>query len=286
MHRKPDWLRVRMPGGERYKRVLSAVSGCQLNTVCEEAHCPNIGECWDSGTATFMILGNTCSRGCRFCAVTRGNLNGIVDKTEPSRVRAAAERMELDYVVITSVTRDDLPDGGASIFAETVAALKGLKKPPRVELLTPDYWEENLETVINSKPDVFAHNIEVVERLTPSLRHRCFSYSHSLRVLAKARELDHKMLTKSSIMLGIGETDSEIESAMTDLRSADVNILVLGQYLQPTKNHAPVAEYIAPERFAVLRVRGIELGFDFVAAGPLVRTSYKAAEAFARKAIR
>jgi lipoic acid synthetase len=275
-----------MPGGERYKRVRSAVSGCQLNTVCEEAHCPNIGECWDSGTATFMILGKTCSRGCRFCAVTRGNQNGIIDSMEPSRVCAAAERMELDYVVITSVTRDDLKDGGASIFAETVRALKGLNKPPLVELLTPDYWEENLETVINSKPDVFAHNIEVVERLTPALRHRAFSYAHSLRVLAKARELDNKMHTKSSIMLGIGETDDEIESAMQDLRRADVNILVLGQYLQPTKDHAPVTEYIAPEQFDALRARGTELGFDFVAAGPLVRTSYKAAEAYARKAIR
>jgi lipoic acid synthetase len=194
--------------------------------------------------------------------------------------------MELDYVVITSVTRDDLPDGGASIFAETVKVLKGLGNPPRVELLTPDYCGENLEIVINSKPDVFAHNIEVVERLTPSLRHPKFSYAQSLHVLAQARDLDGEMLTKSSIMLGIGETDNDIEIAMKDLRDVDVNILVLGQYLQPTKNHAQVTEYVTPERFDVLRARGTALGFDFVAAGPLVRTSYKAAEAYARKAIR
>jgi lipoic acid synthetase len=209
-----------------------------------------------------------------------------VDNEEPARVRAAAEQMELDYVVVTSVTRDDLADGGASIFAETVLALKGLENPPLVELLTPDYWGENLKTVIRSEPDVFAHNIEVVERLTPSLRHSKFSYQHSLNVLAKARDLDGEMFTKSSIMLGIGETDKEIESAMKDLRRVDVNILVLGQYLQPTKTHAEVTEYVAPERFDELQALGIELGFNFVAAGPLVRTSYKAAEAFARKAIR
>jgi lipoic acid synthetase len=233
-----------------------------------------------------MILGNTCTRGCRFCAVTRGNLKGIVDDQEPARVRAAAEQMGLDYVVVTSVTRDDLPDGGAAIFAETVKALKELEKPPLVELLTPDYWGENLEIVVRSKPDVFAHNIEVVERLTSSLRHPKFSYQHSLNVLAKARDLDSEMLTKSSIMLGIGETDTEIESAMKDLRGVDVNILVLGQYLQPTKTHAAVTEYVPPKRFDELRARGTELGFDFVASGPLVRTSYKAAEAFARKATR
>ncbi len=210
----------------------------------------------------------------------------MVDKDEPGRVRAAAERMGLDYVVITSVTRDDLPDGGATIFAETVEALKALEKPPLVELLTPDYWGENLEIVIRAKPDVFAHNIEVVERLTPGLRHSEFSYQHSLAVLSKTRELDGNMLTKSSIMLGIGETDSEIESAMKDLRGVDVNILVLGQYLQPTKNHAEVIEFVPPERFDALRGRGTEMGFDFVAAGPLVRTSYKAAEAFARKAVK
>jgi lipoic acid synthetase len=282
---KPDWLRVRIPGGERFKRVRAAVSSCELHTVCEEAHCPNMGECWDAGTATFMILGNTCSRGCRFCAVNRGDSGGAIEETEPERVKRAVAHMNLDYVVVTSVTRDDLPDGGAAVFAATVNALKSLEHPPLVELLTPDYLDAALETVLRSGPNVFAHNIEVVARLTPALRHARFSYARSLKVLEQARDFSSHQLTKSSIMLGIGETDEEVEEAMGDLRRVGVNILVLGQYLRPTTNHAEVARYVPPEKFDAFAKLGKEIGFDFVASGPLLRTSYKAAEAFAGKVI-
>ncbi len=280
--RKPDWLRVRIPGGDRYKKVRSALSGGRLHTVCEEANCPNMGECWESGTATFMILGDICTRGCRFCAVGRGHPSGVVDKEEPIRLAATAGKMGLDYAVITSVTRDDLEDGGASIFAETVGAIRKLSPPPLVELLIPDLRGRALEKVLRARPDVLAHNIEVVERLTPLLRHSSFSYRRSLDVLFEMRSGNRDLLTKSSIMLGLGETDKEVEIAMKDLREVDVNILVLGQYLRPTLSHAEVVEYIPPERFSGFADMGKAVGFGFVAAGPLVRTSYRAAEAFAK----
>jgi lipoic acid synthetase len=282
--RKPDWLKVKLPGGERYRRVLGAVRGLELHTVCQEAHCPNVGECWEQGTATFLILGETCTRGCRFCAVTRGEPGGIVDRDEPARVAAAASQMGLDYVVVTSVTRDDLEDGGASAFADTVAAVKQLDPPPLVELLIPDLLDRDLEAVLDARPDVLAHNVEVVERLTPVMRHARFDYRRSLRVLVQAAARG-EAITKSSIMVGLGESDEDVRSAMGDLRDAGVRILVLGQYLRPSRAHADVVEYVSPDRFDRWAEQGRELGFDYVAAGPLVRTSYRAAEAFARRLV-
>ena len=278
--RKPDWLKVPIPSGERYKRVKQAVDCGGLHTVCAEARCPNMGECWDAGTATFMILGDLCTRGCRFCAVSRGNQGGSVDREEPERVKEAVVRMGLEYAVITSVTRDDLDDGGAAIFAAAIRAVKSLDPPVRVEVLTPDYIGGDLETVLEAAPDVFAHNIEVVKRLTPSMRHAGFSYERSLECLSRARAFNRNQLTKSSIMLGLGESDAEIEDSMADLLGVGVEILVLGQYLQPTRDHAEVIEYIHPDRFEKWAHFGRAMGFGYVAAGPLVRTSYRAAEAY------
>lgn len=282
--KKPGWLKVRIPGGERYKRVRRALAERGLHTVCSEARCPNVGECWESGTATFLILGDRCTRGCRFCAVQRGEPLGAVDADEPGRVAEAAAAMGLDYAVVTSVTRDDLQDGGAALFAATTRALKALSPAPLVELLIPDLAGDALADVLDAEPDVLAHNVEVVERLAPLMRHPRFSYRGSLAVLCAARTARPRLLTKSSILLGLGESEDEVAVAMRDLREASVDILVLGQYLRPTADHAPVAEYVPPERFAALGALGLELGFGFVAAGPLVRTSYRAAEAYARRA--
>jgi len=278
--RKPEWLKIRIPGGERYKRVRQVLKKECLHTVCESARCPNVGECWESGTATFMILGDVCTRGCSFCAVQRGDPAGTADPTEADRVAEAVRQMGLDYAVITSVTRDDLPDGGASIFAATVRAIKKIRSGILVEVLIPDYLDDALATVLSAGPDVLAHNIEVVERLTPGFRHRRFSYDRSLQVLRQAKERDRDTLTKSSIMLGLGENASDVEAAMSDLREVEVDILVFGQYLQPTRNHASVVEYVPPERFQELGALGMKMGFGHVASGPLVRTSYKAAEAY------
>ncbi|MCP4676829.1 MAG: lipoyl synthase [Deltaproteobacteria bacterium] len=283
--RKPDWLKIRLPGGERYRHVRQAVNSGGLHTVCEEARCPNMGECWESGSATFMILGDICTRGCRFCAVSRGAPEGASEPDEPTRMAEAVRQMGLDYAVVTSVTRDDLPDGGASVFAQVVRAVKKLSPPPLVELLIPDLSSEALDRVVESGAEVIAHNIEVVERLTPILRHAKFSYEKSLGVLEAIKRSDRKVLTKSSILLGLGETDEEIETTMRDLRAVEVDILVLGQYLRPTRANARVVEYVSPERFDALASRGEALGFGFVAAGPLVRTSYRAAEAYARHTV-
>ncbi len=282
--RKPGWLKVRLPGGGRYAAVRRAVSSRHLHTVCESARCPNQAECWGLGTATFLILGGTCTRGCRFCSVPRAERGRDVPD-EPEQVAAAARQMELRYVVVTSVTRDDLPDGGASVFARTVACLRRLAPAPLVELLIPDYLGEALEAVVAAGPDVLAHNVEVVERLTPVLRHGRFRYRRSLEVLRQALELDPGLVTKSSIMLGLGETSDEVERTMEDLRGAGVEILVLGQYLRPTRAQAPVVDYVPPERFEELAEKGRRMGFGFVAAGPLVRTSYRAAEAYVRHAL-
>lgn len=269
-----------------YRHVRQTLHTRGLNTVCEHARCPNLGECWSSGTATFMILGDVCTRGCRFCAVQAGRPSGEPDPSEPGRVATAASAMSLRHAVVTSVTRDDLPDGGARIFAGTVAALKALDPPPSVELLIPDLLDSALEVVVRSGPDVLAHNIEVVARLTAGLRHRRFSYERSLRVLDQARRLDNGLLTKSSIMLGLGETDDEVAGAMADLRSVGVDILVLGQYLRPARENTEVRAYVPPETFAGLEARAYEMGFGFVASSPLARTSYRAAEALQKLAPR
>jgi len=282
---KPDWLKIKIPGGERYARVRRAVAGGGLHTVCQSARCPNVGECWNAGTATFLILGDRCTRGCRFCAVERGPSPGVVDRNEPGRVAGACAEMGLDYAVVTSVTRDDLEDGGAAVFAATVRAIKVLDPSPLVELLIPDLCGSALETVLDAGPDVLAHNVEVVERLTGEMRHPRFSYRRSLEVLAEVAEREAAPITKSSIMLGLGESEEEVRAALEDLREVGVQILVLGQYLQPTREHAPVIEYVPPARFDELAALGRELGFDHVAAGPLVRTSYLAAEAYAKRAL-
>jgi lipoic acid synthetase len=279
--RKPDWLKMRLPGGEGYRAVRKALTAGGLHTVCESARCPNRGECWAEGTATFLILGSVCTRGCGFCSVDRGAPGGVVDEGEPARVAEAVAAMGLRYAVVTSVTRDDLPDGGASVFAATVRAIRALDPPVLAEVLVPDYLDGDLATVLDSNPEVVAHNVEVVERLTPALRHGRFSYRRSLRTLEQARATRADGLVKSSILLGLGETEEEIEATMRDLRSVGVDVLVLGQYLRPTPGHAEVVEYVHPDRFDAWAERGREMGFGFVASGPLVRTSYRAAEAFA-----
>lgn len=283
--RKPPWLAVRMPGGERYRQVRGALAAGGLHTVCEEARCPNAAQCWEAGTATFLILGDVCTRGCAFCAVSRGKPAGdsADAQGEAVRVAGAVARLGLDYAVVTSVTRDDLPDGGASAFAATVAHLRALAPAPLVEVLIPDYTGPALDTVLAAAPHVLAHNVEVVERLTARLRHPRFGYRRSLQVLSEARERAPAVLTKSSILLGLGETRDEVIQTMVDLRRAGVEILALGQYLQPTRAHAPVVEYLTPEVFAALAEEGRRMGFGYVAAGPLVRTSYRAAEAYARR---
>ncbi len=281
--KKPDWLRVQRPSGKQFRSVRKALSNKSLHTVCEAAGCPNKAECWNAGTATFMILGDRCTRGCAFCAVTRGNPAGAVDRTEAQRVADAAGEMGLEYMVITSVSRDDLPDGGASLFTETIRCLKRLDPAPKVEVLIPDYRDRALDSLLRANPDVLAHNIETVERLSPTYRHQNFSFRRSLQVLEMAGRKDQGVVTKSSIMLGLGETDQEVEQAMRELVAVGVRILALGQYLSPTRQHPPVQEYISPETFDSWAERGRELGFDFVAAGPLVRTSYRAAEAFVQR---
>ncbi len=281
--RHPEWIRVRAPIGEKYTHLKGLVRGLGLHTVCEEALCPNIGECWGAGTATIMILGDTCTRACRFCAVKTGNPRGIVDTQEPGRVADAIAELALNYVVITSVDRDDLPDGGAGIFAETVRQIK--TKSPRtiVELLTPDFRGnlDNVRTVVESKPDVFGQNIETARRLTYVVRDRRAGYDQTMNVLRAVKEMDPTRKTKSSILVGIGETPDEVIETMRDLRAANVDLLAIGQYLQPThlKRHVPLVEYVTPAQFAVYKEDGLKLGFKYVASGPLVRSSYKAWEA-------
>lgn len=278
---KPHWLKAPLPGGGQYRQVRTAVAQNRLATVCSEARCPNRGECWNSGTATFMILGSVCTRGCRFCAVEHGN-GTSVDADEPTRVAAAAESMGLSYVVITSVSRDDLSDGGAAQFAHTVAAIRALNGNIRIEVLTPDYQGKALETVLKASPTVFAHNIETVERLSASMRHSRFQYRKSLETLCAAAHFSDDAITKSSLMLGLGETEREVLDSMGHLRDAGVKILVMGQYLQPTRKHAEVAAYITPEYFEMYAVRAYEMGFEYVAAAPLARTSWRAAEAYVK----
>jgi lipoic acid synthetase len=279
----PDWIRVRAPIGEKYTHLKGLVRGLQLHTVCEEARCPNIGECWGAGTATIMILGDVCTRACRFCAVTTGNPRGVVDHDEPARVAEAIAELELKYVVVTSVDRDDVPDGGAAIFAETIRQIKTQSPRTRVEVLTGDFRgaRASIETVLAAQPDVFGHNIETVRRLTPIVRDRRAGYDQSLDVLRMAKEIAPPQRTKSSLLVGMGETPDEVIETMHDLRAVEVDLLAIGQYLQPTRapRNLPLVEYVTPEQFARYREEGMRLGFKYVASGPLVRSSYKAWEA-------
>ncbi|MCL7383333.1 MAG: lipoyl synthase [Thaumarchaeota archaeon] len=285
--RKPSWIRVRLPAGQEYGMVNAVMRKHKLHTVCEEALCPNISECWRHLNATIMILGDTCTRSCRFCAVKSGKPGGIVDLEEPKRVAEAIQELGLRYVVITSVTRDDLEDGGASIYAETVREIRKRSKNTLIELLIPDFNNnvKALEIVVDSKPDVIGHNIETVKRLTPLVRDARAGYEKSLKTLKTIKELNPEIYTKSSIMLGLGETVEEVVQSMIDLRKVGVDFLTLGQYLRPTKRHLPVKEYIPPERFEELRRIGENLGFLYVASGPLVRSSYLAGEFYLRALI-
>ncbi len=285
---KPEWLKIRPPT-ETFSELKGLVSHFGLHTVCQEAHCPNMSECWSGGTATFMVLGDTCTRGCKFCAVKTGNPRGIVNKAEPSLLAMCINEMNslggsgrIDYVVVTSVDRDDLPDQGASHFASCVTEVKKANPGIMVEVLTPDFRgnTECIKTVADAQPDVFGHNIETVRRLQRKIRDVRANYEQSLSVLAAAKEINPKIFTKSSIMLGLGETEEEVIMAMNDLRAIDVDILTLGQYLRPGSWHLPVAEYVSPEKFNKLKLIGEGLGFKYVAAGPFVRSSYRAGELF------
>ena len=278
---KPEWLKVRMPGGGRYESVRKTLRELQLHTVCEEASCPNMGECWGSGTATVMLMGRVCTRGCRFCDVESG-MPAPLDPLEPRHLAEAVGRLGLDYLVVTSVNRDELPDGGAAHFAQAIVELRRAAPRTLVEVLTPDFQgsRDALQMIIDAAPTVAAHNVETVERLTPRVRDRRASYGQSLEVLKLYKR--GGMRTKSSLMLGLGERRDEVLQAMRDLRAADCDILTLGQYLRPSEKHLAVEEFVRPEVFAELEQEGLKLGFKFVAAGPLVRSSYKAGEYFVR----
>ncbi|RLG00246.1 MAG: lipoyl synthase [Candidatus Wolframiiraptor sp.] len=284
MLRKPPWIKLRLPSSGEYSRVRAILRKYKLNTVCEDSLCPNLAECWGSGTFTLMILGRICTRACKFCAIKTGNPGGVVDRDEPRRVAEAVKELGMEYVVITSVTRDDLPDGGASIYAETIRRIKSSTPNVKVEVLIPDLNNDAdaLSQIVREKPDVIGHNIETVKRLTKIVRDPRAGYEKSLKTLKIVKELAPEIYTKSSIMLGLGETEEEVVAAMRDLRKVGVDILTLGQYLQPTRRHLPVVEYVHPEKFERLKKIGEELGFLSVAAGPLVRSSYKAAEYFAK----
>ena len=272
--KKPKWLRVKLPTGENYRKVRSLVDEHKLHTICESGSCPNMGECWGEGTATFMILGNICTRSCGFCAVKTGRPEEV-DSFEPGKVAQSVKIMQVKHAVITSVDRDDLKDGGAEIWAQTVRAIRQQSPGTTMETLIPDFagnWE-NLQVLIDVAPEIVSHNLETVRRLTKAVRIQA-KYDRSLEVLFRLKK--GGMRTKSGIMLGLGETDEEIIETMEDLASVNVDILTIGQYLQPTPKHLPIAEFVTPERFEKYRELGLEMGFRYVESGPLVRSSYHA----------
>jgi lipoyl synthase len=273
---KPAWLKMKVPLGTKFSELRRLMDEQRLNTVCEDARCPNIDECWNRGTATFMILGDTCTRSCGFCSVRTGRPLTL-DRDEPRRVAEAVQRMRLRFAVVTSVNRDELPDGGASIFAETIRAIRLAVPDCRVEVLIPDFQglPDALRTVFHARPDVLNHNIETVPRLYRTVRPQA-RYARSLDVLAAAKKAG--LVTKTGLMAGLGETDAEVRDVMNDLRRIDVDILTIGQYLQPTKNHLPVTRYVTPQEFLAWKNVGVDLGFQHVESGPLVRSSYHADE--------
>ena len=289
--RKPDWLKVKAPQGENYTRIKNLLSELKLATVCQEAKCPNMGECWSGGTATFMLMGEVCTRGCRFCNVKTGNAKlGLppVDPFEPEKVAYSISQMKLKYVVITSVDRDDMPDQGSDHFARTVKTVKKLDPDLIVEILTPDFRgdEQLILHLAAAYPHVFAHNIETVERLTPTVRDPRAKYRQSLDVLDKVKKFDSTIYTKSSIMLGLGETDEEVIQTLKDLRAVGCDVVTFGQYLQPTHKHLKVIDFITPEKFQYWQQLAESMGFLYVASGPLVRSSYRAGEFFMEGMIR
>ncbi|MBL7545156.1 MAG: lipoyl synthase [Bdellovibrionaceae bacterium] len=285
---KPSWLKVKAPSGENYTRIKDLLGELKLATVCQEAKCPNMGECWSGGTATFMLMGEVCTRGCKFCHVKTGNPKGAIDPFEPEKVAYSISQMNLNYVVITSVDRDDLEDQGSAHFARTVSTIKKLQPDLIVEILTPDFRGNKalIEQLADSLPDVFAQNIETVRRLTPSVRDPRAGYDQTMSVLKIVKDHKPTMYTKSSLMLGLGETDEEIMETLHDLRAVQCDVITFGQYLQPTERHLKVIDYITPEKFKYWQEVAEGMGFLYVASGPLVRSSYRAGEFFLEGVIR
>lgn len=279
---KPSWIKTRVPTGENYLKIKGMLKELNLATVCQEAMCPNMAECWSGGTATVMLLGDTCTRGCRFCNIKSANLDGVVDELEPQKTGYAIGEMGLEYVVLTSVDRDDLADGGAGHFAKTIRHIKEKDEKVIIEVLTSDF-QGNLDhtaLLMDARPDVYAQNIETVERLTRKVRDRRAGYWQTLDILEFVKQRNPNMYTKTSIMLGLGETDEEVIRTLKDLREVGCDVVTFGQYLQPTKKHLKVEEYIHPDKFAAWQKQAEDMGFLYVASGPMVRSSYKAAEFF------
>ena len=287
-NRKPEWLKVKIPSGEKYYSIKKLLRSLNLSTVCEEAHCPNIGECWSGGTATIMLMGDLCTRGCRFCNVKTGNPKAWLDEKEPDKVAFALSRLNLNYVVLTSVDRDDLPDEGSGHFAKTITFIKKRQPDIIVEVLTPDFKgrEEFINKIISAQPDVFAHNIETVQRLSPKVRDPRAGYKQSLNVLEFVKKQKASIYTKSSIMLGLGESKKEILDTLKDLRDIDCNVVTFGQYLRPQKRHLPVERYVPPKEFEEWKQTAEDMGFMYCASGPLVRSSYRAGEFFMESLIK
>ena len=286
--KKPPWLKVPFPGGKRYSSIKKRSENLNLSTVCEEANCPNIGECWNGGTATFMLMGDTCTRGCRFCSVKSSKNPGKLDAEEPKKLAETIENMALKYVVLTTVDRDDLPDQGASHIARCIRSTQRACPEMLIEMLMPDFQgnTELVQQVINARPAVLAHNLETVRSLTLKVRDSRASYDQSLDVLRYIKQKSPGAYTKSSLMLGVGESHTETLQAMKDLRDVGVDFLTIGQYLQPSKKHLKVEKFVSPEEFDELILLGDKMGFEYVASGPLVRSSYKAAEFYIERKIR
>ncbi len=286
--KKPEWLKIRPPTGEAYGNMKVRARRLKLATVCEEARCPNISECWSGGTATFMLMGEICTRGCRFCAVNTKKLPPALDKDEPANIAEAVDEMQLSYVVLTSVNRDELSDGGAGHLAECLNAIHDRSPDVLIEMQTPDFEgnRDVIKLVAETPISVFAHNIETVRRLTPTVRDPRADYDQSLEVLRYAKEVAPKKLTKSSIMTGLGETEDEVRETMADLRAVGVDVVTLGQYLRPSSKHLPVVEFMHPETFNRLADDARAMGFAYVASGPMVRSSYRAGELFLERKLR
>jgi len=286
--KKPPWLKVPFPGGERYSWIKKRAANLNLSTVCEEANCPNIGECWNGGTATFMLMGDTCTRGCRFCSVKSAKNPGALDAEEPKKLAETVNNLALKYVVLTTVDRDDLPDQGASHIARCIRSTQRACPEMLIEMLMPDFQgkTELVQQVINARPAVLAHNLETVRSLTGKVRDSRASYDQSLDVLRYLKQQCPDGYTKSSLMLGVGESRTETLQAMKDLRDVGVDFLTIGQYLQPSKKHLKVEKFMHPDEFDELALQGDKMGFEYVASGPLVRSSYKAAEFYIERKIR
>lgn len=286
--KKPEWLKAQLPSGEKYYKIKRLLQSLKLSTVCEEARCPNMGECWSGGTATLMLMGDVCTRGCRFCHVKTGNPKGWLDEREPEKVAFTVASLNLSYIVLTSVDRDDLPDEGAGHFAKTVSFIKKKSPSLMVEVLTPDFRgrKDCIDQILHSRPDVFAHNVETVKRLTPAVRDPRAGYTQSLEVLDWVKKQNPSIYTKSSLMLGLGERDEEILKTLKDLRAVSCDVVTFGQYLRPSRRHLPVKSYISPKKFKEWKKEAENLGFLYSASGPMVRSSYRAGEFFLESLIK